>query len=74
MGSDGFDGELASLAPLSSNLLIKESTADSASGLKSLLLPSSPMFPMSVQYQAPTFVKNPVLQSASFLSFNAKAG
>jgi hypothetical protein len=56
-----------------SNLLMSESTLASASFDKPLDFPSSPIFPMSVQYQAPTFVKNQVLHNNSLFSCRAWA-
>lgn len=56
------------------NLPIKESILASSPPDMGCGLPSSPMFPMSVQYHAPTLVKKPVLHRASFRSWRADAG
>jgi len=57
-----------------SNLPIKRSTLVSASPDSGFGFPSSPILPISVQYQAPTLVKKPVLQRTSFFSWRAWAG
>ena len=61
--------------PLSpkSNLLNNESTLASSLPDNGLDRPSSPIFPMSVQYHAPTLVKNPVLHRISLRSCKACA-